>query len=71
MINLLFWGILMQNHMKHAWKISILIICFKNNENPSSCIDLILTNFPKYFQHCMAIESGLSDFHKMRVTVMK
>ena len=44
--------------------------CFKNTENPS-CIDLILTNFPKCFQHSMAIETGLSDFHKMTVTVMK
>ena len=44
--------------------------CFKNPENPS-CIDLILTNFPKSFQNSMAIETGLSDFHKMTVTVMK
>ena len=44
--------------------------CFKNPENPS-CIDLMLTNFPKGFQNSMAIETGLSDFHKMIVTVMK
>ena len=44
--------------------------CFKNTENPS-CIDLILTNSPKSFQHSMAIETGLSDFHKMTVTVMR
>ena len=44
--------------------------CFKNPEN-TSCIDLMLTNFPKGFQNSMAIETGLSDFHKMTVTVMK
>ena len=44
--------------------------CFKNLEN-SSCIDLILTNKPWSFQNSFAIETGLSDFHKMRLTVMK
>ena len=44
--------------------------CFKNPENPS-CIDLIITNRPKCFQDSMAIETGLSDFHKMVLTVMK
>ena len=44
--------------------------CFKNPAHPS-CIDLILTNFPKSFQNSMAIETGLSDFHKMTITVMK
>ena len=44
--------------------------CFKNPENPS-CIDLILTNNPFSFQNSGAIETGLSDFHKMIVTVMK
>lgn len=44
--------------------------CFKNPENPS-CIDLILTNKPRCFQNTTVIESGLSDFHKFTVTVMK
>ena len=44
--------------------------CFKNPENPS-CIDLILTNCPRSFQNSTVIETGLSDFHKMVVTVMK
>ena len=44
--------------------------CFKNHENPS-CIDLILTNFPRHFQNSMAVETGLSDCHKMILTVMK
>ena len=38
--------------------------------NPS-CIDLILTNSPKYFQNSNVFQTGLSDFHKMVVTVMK
>ena len=44
--------------------------CFKNPEKPS-CIDLIITNRPKSFQNSMALETGLSDFHKMTLTVMK
>ena len=44
--------------------------CFKNNENPSS-IDIILTNKKNSFQNTTLIETGLSDFHKMTVTVMK
>ena len=44
--------------------------CYKNPENPSST-DLILTNNPRRFQKSCVIETGLSDFHKMIVTVMK
>ena len=44
--------------------------CYKNPENPS-CIDLLLTNQPKSFQNLSVVETGLSDFHKMTVTVMK
>ena len=44
--------------------------CFKNPANPS-CIDLILTNRYRSFQNTTVIESGLSDFHKMTVTVLK
>ena len=44
--------------------------CYKNVNNPS-CIDLILTNRPKSFQTTTAIETGLSDFHKMTITIMK
>ena len=43
---------------------------FKNPENPT-CIDLILTNRPRSFQDSTVVETGLSDFHKMCVTVMK
>ena len=44
--------------------------CFKNPDNPS-CIDLILTNKHLSFQRSCAIKTGLSDFHKMVLTVMK
>ena len=44
--------------------------CFKNPENPS-CIDLILTNRNRSFQGSYLIETGISDFHKMTLTVMK
>ena len=44
--------------------------CFKNPINPT-CIDLIITNRPKSFQEPEVIETGLSDFHKMILTVKK
>ena len=44
--------------------------CFKNPEKPS-CIDLIITNRPKCFQNSVTLETGLSDFHEMTLTVMK
>ena len=44
--------------------------CFKSVENPS-CIDLFLTNCPLSFQNTTTVATGLSDFHKMVVTVMK
>ena len=44
--------------------------CFKSLDNPS-CIDLILTNRPQSFQNSSVIETGLSDFHKLTITVLK
>ena len=44
--------------------------CFKNPLNPSS-IDLILTNKPRSFQNSQVIETGLSDHHKMTITVLR
>ena len=43
--------------------------CRKNSKH-LSCIDLILTNSPLSFQSSGVIETGLSDFHKMTVTVI-
>ena len=37
--------------------------CFKSLENPT-CIDLILTNWPKCFQNSNIFETKLSNFHK-------
>ena len=44
--------------------------CWKS-PSKRTCIDLILTNFPKLFQHIQTIETGLSDFHKLTLTVLK
>ena len=43
---------------------------FKNPSKPS-CVDLIITNRPKSFQNSVTVETGLSDFYKMTLTVMK
>ena len=44
--------------------------CFKTVLNPS-CIDLILTNRKRCFQNSNVIETGISDHHKLTVTVLK
>ena len=44
--------------------------CYKNPENPSS-IDIMLTNKKLSFQNSLTIETDLSDFHKMTITVLK
>ena len=44
--------------------------CFKNPENPS-CVDLFITNFPRSFMKTTTSTTGLSDFHKMIITVMR
>ena len=44
--------------------------CYKNPNNPT-CIDLILCNTCRSFQSTCVIETGLSDFHLMTLTVMK
>ena len=40
--------------------------CYKNPSQPT-CIDLILTNQPSYFQHSEVFETNLSDFHLLTV----
>ena len=42
----------------------------KIQKNPS-CIDSVLTNKPRSFQTKCVIETGLSDFHRMTVSVLK
>ena len=44
--------------------------CYKNPDKPS-CIVFILTNVPRMFQSTCVIETGLSDFRLMAVTVMR
>ena len=44
--------------------------CYKNLSHPK-CIDLILTNVPRSFQTIYVIETRLSDFHLMTLTVMR
>ena len=44
--------------------------CFKSIENPSY-VDLFLTNCSRSFQNTLAISAGISDVHKMIVTVLK
>lgn len=44
--------------------------CFKSINNPS-CIDLFITNHARCFQNTQTISTGLSDFHKMVVTVLR
>ena len=61
------------NDFCQSYNLSSLIresTCYKNPENPS-CIDLFLTNSPNSFQNSGVVETGLSDFHRMIVTVMK
>ena len=43
--------------------------CLKNPLNPSS-IDLMLTNRDSRFQDSHTVETGLSDHHKMTITVL-
>ena len=44
--------------------------CYKIPNN-LACIDLTLCNTPRSFQSTCIIETGLSDFHLMTLTVMK
>ena len=44
--------------------------CFKNPLNPS-LIDLILTNRLRCFEGSRVVETGLSDHHKLTITILK
>ena len=44
--------------------------CFRNTENPI-CINLMLTKVPRSFQSTYVIETDLSDFHLMTLTVVR
>ena len=55
----------------YRFKSLIKDLTYFKNPKYSSCIDLILTNSPYSFQNSCVIETGLSDFHKIIVSVMK
>ena len=60
------------NDFCNAYNLSSLIkepTFYKNPDNPSS-IDLTLKNSPRIFQGSCVMETGLSDFHRMTVTIM-
>ena len=44
--------------------------CYKNIEKPT-CIDLLLTNKARCFKNSVIIETGLSDFHKLVISILK
>ena len=44
--------------------------CYKSMNKPS-CIDLIITNSPNGFQNTSTFCTGLADFHKLEVAVLK
>ena len=44
--------------------------CFKSLSSPN-CIDLVITNSFSNFENTKVISTGLSDFHKMVVSVLK
>ena len=61
------------NDFCESYNLSSLIresTCYKNAENPSY-IDLFLKNSTNSFQNSSVAETGLSDFHRIIVTVMK
>ena len=58
---------LFEHHAKNLVKEAT---CFKSIDNPS-CIDLFITNSPLSFQNTTTVTTGISDFHKLVVTVMK
>ena len=65
-----------EEHMKEfceTYNLTNLITdptCFKSINNPS-CIDVMLTNRSTCFENSTVVETGLSDCHKMTITVMK
>ena len=45
--------------------------CLTPTAKHPSLIDIIFTNRPRSFKNSVAIETGLSDHHRMVVTVLK
>ena len=54
----------------HAKNVVKELTCFKNIDNPS-CLDLFLTNTWRSFQNTITVSTGLSNYHKIIITVLK
>ena len=46
-------------------------ICYKNHENPTCIVDLILANRPGYFQHSNCFETDIFDFYLLIATQLR
>ena len=44
--------------------------CYKSPYN-ASCTDLFFSNPPQSFRNTITTETGISDFHKMVITILK
>ena len=45
--------------------------CSENLKNKSISINLMLTNKPRFFKNSSVLVTGISDFQKMTLTVMR
>ena len=63
---------ILSEFLKHYEAINIMKnkTCFKNLDR-ATCMDLFLNKSPHSFQNTMAISTGLPDFYKMIITVLK
>ena len=62
-----------QNELCQTYNLESILnkrICFKNPKNPS-CINLVLTNEQERFLKSKTVETRLSDFHIIVVSVFK
>ena len=60
-------------HFCQAYNMENLInnfTCYKNPNKPT-CIDLMLTNKPRFFNNSSVVETGPSNFLKMTLVVMR
>ena len=46
-------------------------ICYKNHENPTCIVDLILANRRGYFQHSNCFETDIFDFYLLIATQLR
>ena len=58
------------SHFSIFWFFTFVKKCFKSISNPR-CIDLFSTNNALSFQSTKTVSTGLLDFHKLILTVLK